>query len=325
MELGDTETRATGNSEKRRPGSRRMSSNVLLLESPPRLDRVEDRRVRREVEHPDTKRLAPGSHSYIVMGGQVIEHQHIPTLESRKQFRDEPCHEAVLIGGGEHSAQKYPTGYSDRSEQSEVWAPVHRRPLNVLGPLLDPGMASRHCEVESRFIEEDEPLDRDAAHDFQERRALFDDVWAELLERSEAFFFTTNPPRCRARLMLETWCRSSPRRPRLYSAAISPAVGSPSFSTIDLSSGSEISDGVPPRFFRGLTCPSRRYRSTHRRTVIRLTLKRAAIVPYPPSPDSYASTTRRRNSIEWGSAIPTVDQISDRAARIMLHSAEQWG
>ena len=204
-----------------------VAANVLFLERPGGLDGVEVGRIGREVEHAHATERTERSDSSVVVCLEVVQDQHVATPKPWKEVLVQPFDEAVGVGRREHRIEHDPASDPDRTEQGEVWAPVHRRTLDVLGSLLDPGTAPGHGNVEPGFVDEDQPLYRDPPDLPLERLSLGNDVRPQLLQRPEAFFLTTYPARYSARLMLETWRRALPRRPRLYSAVISPAVASP--------------------------------------------------------------------------------------------------
>ena len=305
-------------------GARRVTTYVLLLQRPARLYRVKVWRVRRKVDDTHTFRIAQRYNARIVMCFEIVEYQHISDFELWQQPLGQPQNEAFCICGRVHCAEQYPAGDTDSTEEREVCTPVHGNPLDVLIAFLHPGVTSRHGGVEPRFVDKHQFGDRYASDFSQKRCPFLHDVRPKLLQRPVSFFFTTKPARRRARLILETWRRDFPRRPLLYSAVISPAVASPNRDTISSNSCKEMSERRPPPFLRGHMCPSRRFRAVHRRTEDRLTANFSAIVPYPPSPASYAATTRSRNSIGCASAMPMLDPHRDRHARNMVHSIEQW-
>ena len=315
---------STRDTEQRFLGSWGVLSHVLLLEPPTGLDRVEVVGVRREVDDANPSTSAQGHDLGVVVSLQVVENQNVAALEAGEQFAAEPIHKPFRVGGLEHCTHEHPACEAHRPKQGQVVSPVHGGALDELGAPFYPNVTSGHRSVQPRFVEENELLDWHALDQSLERFTLDDDVRPELLQRPEAFFFTTYPARYRARLMLETWRRSRPRLPRLYAAVISPAFPSPSFARTASSSFSEMSDRFPPHFFLGLRCPSRRNWPTQRLMLASPTLKRFETVAYEPSPDSYASTTLCRSSIGCASAIRARDQTSILWAS-GIDSIEQWG
>ena len=299
-------------------------TDLLLLQAPARFDGIEVVGVRREIDHADTASGAKRYDAFVVVGRKVVEDKHVVFLELGEQLLREPIDKALLVGAGEHGGEKDPAGQPHRSEQSKVLAPVHRRALDELAALLHPSVAASHRDIQPGLVEEDEAARIHAPDQAPEGFSLSDDVGSELFQRAKTFFFTTYPARYKARLMLDAWRRCLPRRPRLYSAVISPAFASGRFARIPSTSSRVTSEGVPPPFLSGFTCPSRRNFHTQRFAVASPTQNRRASRTYPPSPRSCASTSRCLNSIGWASAMSRLDQtlITDAT---MINSAEQWG
>lgn len=92
-----------------------------------------------------------------------------------------------------------------RTQQREVLAPIHRSPVDELGPALHPRVATAHGEVEPGLVEEHQSLERNPANLQRKVRALERDVRPLTLQWPSALFFTTYPYRVSARLVLETW------------------------------------------------------------------------------------------------------------------------
>lgn len=183
------------------------------------------------------------------MRGQVVQDDDVAALETGKELRHAPADEVVVVRRLKHRAQQNPPRKAHCAEQCEVLAPVHRRALDELLPPSAPRVRPRHRGVQTRLVEENESFDREPAHHLTEGVAFGNDVWAQLFERSQPFFFTTYPPRCSARLMLDACRRALPLRPRLYAAVISAAVASPSRSRISSIASSATSEGIPPPRF----------------------------------------------------------------------------
>src|SRR5215831_10632161 len=70
----------------------------------------------------------------------------------------EPLDEAVLVRAREHRRQQDPPGTSDRHEEREVLAPVHRRALNELAAPRYPRMTAGRRGVEARLVDEDQAI-----------------------------------------------------------------------------------------------------------------------------------------------------------------------
>lgn len=171
--------------------SGRDAAHVLLLQCPARLDRVEVRRVGRQVDDAHAASSAGRTNSWVVMGTQVVHDDDIAASELGQQLVFYPGYEAILVRRGEHARQNDPSGQADRSEHGEVRAPVHRDPVDEFFATLKPRVAPAHREIHPRLVEEHQPVDGHAADLPQERRALDDDVRPQTLQRPSALFFTT--------------------------------------------------------------------------------------------------------------------------------------
>jgi len=125
------------------------------------------------------------------MGTKVVHHDYVTATELRQQLGLEPPNEPILVRRLEHRRENDPARQPNRAEQGEVLAPVHRNAVHELLAALHPRVAAAHRYVHPRFVEEDQPLEGDAADLAQERFALLDDVGAQTLQRPSAFFFTT--------------------------------------------------------------------------------------------------------------------------------------
>src|SRR5687767_9158592 len=184
--------------------SRCMAPDKLLLQRPRRLDRIEVRRVWRQVEHLDTAACADLHHARIFMGGEIVHYQDVTETKLGQQLGLHPPDEVIfgglLVGRREHDPAVAP----DRAQQVQVLAPVHRHTVDELRPALHPSMAAAHREVETGLVEEHQPLEWNPANLHREVRPLERDVRPLTLQWPSALFFTTYPCRASARFVLET-------------------------------------------------------------------------------------------------------------------------
>ena len=191
MPLRDTVARTTSDAPKGIGVPWRDATDVLLLERPARFNRIEVRRVRRQVDHANTARSTGGLYPRIMVGPQIVHDHDVAAFELGQQFVFNPRNEAVLVGGCKLTCQHDPSGEPNRSEQREVRAPVHRNPIDELLAAPYPRMAPAHRHVHPGLVEEHEPVDRYATDLFQVRRTLDDDVRPQTLQWPSALFFTT--------------------------------------------------------------------------------------------------------------------------------------
>lgn len=203
MSRRNTESGAPCDTQKGVAASGGMTTHMLLLQCPSWFDGVEVGRVGREVEDANPEGGTELGDSWVAVSREVVHHEHV-TLTELWQELPEPHQESESVGRREHRAEEHPPTQADGAEHRQIGAPVHRRALDVLGPLLDPGMAAGHGEVQSGLINEDESFDGNRTHFAPVGLALRYDVGPKLFERPDPFFFTTKPARCSARLMLET-------------------------------------------------------------------------------------------------------------------------
>lgn len=191
MPLGDTVARTTSDAAKSNGVAWRDATDVLFLERPARFNRIEVRRVRRQIDDANAARSTGGLYPRIVVGPQIVHDHDIAAFELGQQLALHPCNEAVLVGGRKLTRQHDPSGEPNRPEQRQVRAPVHGNPIDELLAALYPRMAPAHRHVHPRLVEEHEPVDRYATDLFQIRRTLDDDVRPQTLQRPSALFFTT--------------------------------------------------------------------------------------------------------------------------------------
>src|SRR5215831_10583606 len=110
--------------------ARSETADLLFLQGPARLDRVEVVRVGWQVEDANAAGGAERSYACVVVGRQVVEYQHVATAQLGEQLSCQPLDEAILVRAGEHRGEEDPTGEAHRAEQGEVLAPVHGRALD---------------------------------------------------------------------------------------------------------------------------------------------------------------------------------------------------
>jgi hypothetical protein len=172
---------------------RSVLSDVLLLERPARLNGVQVRRVRRQVDDTHAARGTCRDHARVVMGGEVVQDEDIAGRETTEEASPEPSDESAPVGRLEHRVEHDPAREADSAEQREIRAPVHRQTVDVFAAALHPGMAAAHREVEPGLVEKYELVGRHTPDLSTKRRSLGYDVWPQTLQRSSAFFFTTYP------------------------------------------------------------------------------------------------------------------------------------
>lgn len=193
MAWGDAIASTSGDSPKGFSVARCVSTDILLLERPARLDGVQIRRVRRKVNEVDAASRARGRNARVVVRGQVVHDEHIVRTKLREKDGLEPSNESLLVGRREHGGECHPAGQSDRPENRQVLPPVHRHSVDELVAALHPGVGSTHGDVHARFVDENEPIRGNFADSAQELPTLHFDVGPQTFQRPAAFFFTTYP------------------------------------------------------------------------------------------------------------------------------------
>jgi len=276
MLLRDAVARATSHTSKGIRMARRHSADVLLLECPARLDRIEVRRVRRQVDDSNTACSTGRADTMVVMGAEIVHHDNVAATKLWEQLGLQPGYETILVRGRELAREDDPSSEANRAEQREVGAPVHRHAIDQLLSALHPGMAAAHGSVHAGFVEEHQAVERDTPDLAQERCPLRSDVGAQTLQRPSTLFFTTYPCRRSARLVLDMWTRCLRALRRFNSAVNSPAVASLTFARAVSISANVTVEGVPPPFGVGATSPRRRFNRTQRLTDASPTSNRAA-------------------------------------------------
>lgn len=173
--------------------ARGVATDVLLLERPTGLDRVEVRRIWRQVHDADAVRLAGLDDSGVVMRRQVVHHEHVAGREARKQLCSEPLDETTTVGRFEYGCQDDPACEPDCTQQRQVGAPIHGYAIDELATALDPRMGPSHREIQAGFVEEDELVDRNSQNPPPECSPPGYDVGPQTLQWPAAFFLMTYP------------------------------------------------------------------------------------------------------------------------------------
>src|SRR4051812_44981104 len=75
------------------------TANVLLLQRPARLDRIQVGRVRRQIDDANAASGAGRTNPPVVVRREIVHHDDIPAAQPWQQLRLQPCHEPVLVGG----------------------------------------------------------------------------------------------------------------------------------------------------------------------------------------------------------------------------------
>src|SRR5207244_5352958 len=70
--------------------ARSVAADLLLLEAPARLDRVEVVRIRRQVDDADARGCAERVHSLVVVCRKVVEDEDVAPLEPWEQLLRQP-------------------------------------------------------------------------------------------------------------------------------------------------------------------------------------------------------------------------------------------
>src|SRR5713101_2852264 len=86
----NAKARAASDAAKSDRISRSVPADLLLLQAPARLDRIEVMRVRREVDDADAAGRAESDDALVVMRGEIVEQQDVAPLELWEQLLGEP-------------------------------------------------------------------------------------------------------------------------------------------------------------------------------------------------------------------------------------------
>jgi len=157
------------------------SSQVLLERRPVRLDRIQFRRVRRQVEQPGARVLDHCAHGCIAVLAEVVEYDDVAWLELRNEIACDEVEEVEGLHRALHWAESDESGRADRADQRDVVAPVHRSKRARALTHGSPRSRRCHRDVAARFVDEDELLRVDLFDRFFVPSASLDDVFAMLL------------------------------------------------------------------------------------------------------------------------------------------------
>ena len=125
---------------------------------PGKFNRVEIRRVGREIQQGATRRLDNLGDSASVMTSCIVQNQNCAFLQSRekimlqKSFQIDSLDRAFLLKGGNH-AQKV-----KRPQNGEVLSSLKRNGFNQSLAPSRPAVGKVHRQVKSRFIQKNESL-----------------------------------------------------------------------------------------------------------------------------------------------------------------------
>lgn len=175
MPLRDAVASTTRHASKVIGRPRSVTTDVLFLKRPSGLDGVQIRRVRRLIKNAYAVLATNRSDARVVMGPEVVHHDHIPTPELGKQLATQPINESVSVGRREHRAQHHPSAETNRAQQREILAPVHGNAVDVLLAAFHPRVTAAHRQIQARLVQEHELSDRNAPDLLQKRGAFFGD------------------------------------------------------------------------------------------------------------------------------------------------------
>ena len=173
--------------------TRRKPPDVLLLKCPARFDRIQVRRIGGQIKKVHTALEARGGDTRVVMGGEVVHHEHVVRVKLGEQNALHPANEPLFVRCGKHGREGDPSGQTDRTEDCQILSPVHGNSVDELAASFDPCMRPAHREVHARFVDENQLVGANAPDPAQELPAFFLDVGPQTFQRPAAFFFTTYP------------------------------------------------------------------------------------------------------------------------------------
>ena len=169
----------------------RVRPDAFLDQPPRRFDRIEIVRIGRQ----KADRGAPGFDELLdprrFVGRQIVEQDHIPAAQARRQLRFHPLEEDRPRHRPPAGAQGDPAADADGAHQREIVPAIDRPRLDVDLSARDPRMRSAHRDIHTRLVDGDQPLRIDGADRPLERRALPLNVGSVLFTRTRPFFLST--------------------------------------------------------------------------------------------------------------------------------------
>lgn len=159
----DAKACASCNATKRVGRPRCVLSHELFLKRPSGLDRIEVRRVWWLIDDAHTTIAAHGNDACVVMRAQVVHHDHIASSKFRQELSRDPFDETIAVRRLPNRREYNPAAPTNRAEQSEVLAAIHRHAIDEFFAAFYPRVTAAHRDREPRFIEKHEAIDRDAS------------------------------------------------------------------------------------------------------------------------------------------------------------------
>src|SRR6267143_2556182 len=264
----NAKARAASHAAKSDRISRSVPADLLLLQDPARLDRIEVMRVRREVDDADAAGRADSDDPLVVMRREIVEQQDVTPLELGEQLLGEPIDEALLVRAGKH-----------RGEDDQPVSRIAPSSVRFLPQFMGVRSMYSHPFFTQAWLRVIETLSPDSSR----KTSRLDDT--RRIMRQKAFRLATTFHDISSPIQRALDARhvapllAAPLAVVL--AAISPAFPSGRRTRIASNSSRETLEGVPPPFLRGFTWPSRRNCHTQRFAVASPIQKRRARRMYP--------------------------------------------
>src|SRR6266540_1608351 len=287
-----------------RPGAELAEQRLQL--APRELDRIQVRRVRRQVQHASAGGVDEPADVGRLVGADVVEHDDVAGLQLAEEDALEEGLEDLGVGrafDGHHGADAVEVESADHRRDG---ARVARN--GSVGALAAwrAGVLPSHGDLAARLVDEDEPARVEALRklDETETEGLYPGL--ALLYRREGLFFRVSASFSKTRFIDDRLTARPVRRWNSHATSWSVRSGfSPTIerTTSERSGATRCRFPAPPG--RRTRAPVSRFNRFQRRTVASPTLNSAAasssVIPARPN----AATTRSRRSTEYAHPIAT--------------------
>src|SRR6266545_1303377 len=311
-----------------RTGAEFLQDRLQL--APAELDRVQVRRVGRQVQDGGASRRYEAPDVRRLVGADVVEDDDVAGPQLADQHALEKGLEDFAVGRALDRHHRAHAGHVERANHRGDSARVAgHRPQGSLATRR-PRVVARHCDVAARLIDEDEAARIERLGEIDEPAPQFLDPRLGLLGCGQALFFRVSASLSRIRFIEDRLTLRPVRRWNSHATSwsVRSAFSSMIARTTAYCSGATRGGFPPPPRFRSSE-PVSRFRRFQRWTVASPTLKIAATCSSVMSVRSNAATTRSRRSTEYAHPIAASrpssrrQQIKNAGSR-QLGSAVRW-